>query len=67
VLDGIDTEEMGRFLDQEGIAVRAGHHCAQPTMDRFGVPGTARASLSLYNTCEELDKLAAAVCKALRR
>ncbi|HLE72192.1 MAG TPA: aminotransferase class V-fold PLP-dependent enzyme, partial [Vicinamibacteria bacterium] len=45
------------ILDQEGIAVRTGHHCAQPVMDRFGVPATARASLALYNTREEIDRL----------
>jgi cysteine desulfurase/selenocysteine lyase len=44
-------------LDQEGIAVRTGHHCAQPVMDRFGEPATARASFSFYNTREEVDAL----------
>jgi SufS family cysteine desulfurase len=64
VLDGVPTEDMGRYLDTEGIAVRAGHHCAQPTMKRFGVSGTVRPSLAFYNTCAELDALAAAVGKA---
>ena len=49
------------ILDQEGVAVRAGHHCAQPVMDRFGVPGTARASFSFYNTRDEVDRLVAAL------
>ncbi|MFP6605347.1 MAG: aminotransferase class V-fold PLP-dependent enzyme, partial [Myxococcota bacterium] len=51
------------ILDQEGVAVRAGHHCAQPLMERFGVAATTRASLSLYNTREEVDVLV----RALRR
>jgi cysteine desulfurase/selenocysteine lyase len=48
---------MGTVLDYEGIAVRTGHHCAQPVMDRFGVPATARVSLGVYNTREEIDAL----------
>ena len=61
LLKDIPAEEVGRLLDLEGFAVRAGHHCAQPTMDRFGVAGTVRASLALYNTFEEIDALAAAL------
>jgi len=57
VLDGIHPHDIGTILDQEGIAVRTGHHCAQPVMDRFGVPATARASLALYNTREDIDRL----------
>ncbi len=57
VLDGIHPHDVGTILDQEGIAVRTGHHCAQPVMDRFGVPATARASLALYNTREDIDRL----------
>jgi cysteine desulfurase/selenocysteine lyase len=57
VLDGVHPHDIGTILDQEGIAVRTGHHCAQPVMDRFGVPATARASLALYNTREEIDRL----------
>ena len=64
VLDGVRTEDMGRYLDHEGIAVRAGHHCAQPTMRRFGVSSTVRPSLAFYNTHAEIDALAAAVRKA---
>ena len=57
VIDGLRTEEIGAALDQEGIAVRAGHHCAQPILRRFGVETSVRASLALYNTCEDLDAL----------
>jgi cysteine desulfurase/selenocysteine lyase len=67
VTDDIPPEEMGKILDQEGIAVRAGHHCAQPTMDRFGLEATVRPSLALYNTHEEVERLARAVRRALRR
>lgn len=58
VLGGIHPHDVGTILDQEGIAIRTGHHCAQPLMERFGVPATARASLALYNTMEEMDALA---------
>jgi cysteine desulfurase/selenocysteine lyase len=61
VIDGVHAHDVGTILDQEGVAVRAGHHCAQPVMDRFGVPGTARASFSFYNTREEVDRLVAAI------
>jgi cysteine desulfurase/selenocysteine lyase len=54
---------VGTVLDQEGIAVRTGHHCAQPLMERFGVPATVRASLSFYNTKQEIDALAAGLEK----
>ena len=57
VVDGVHAHDVGTILDREGIAVRAGHHCAMPVMARFGVPATARASLALYNTREELDAL----------
>jgi cysteine desulfurase / selenocysteine lyase len=63
-LDGIKPEEVGKFLDREGIAVRAGHHCAQPTMQRYGVTGMVRPSLAFYNTYDEMDALAVAVYKA---
>ena len=56
-LEGIHPHDVGTILDQDGIAVRTGHHCAQPVMDRFGLPATARASLALYNTREEIDIL----------
>ena len=57
VLEDAHAHDIGTILDQEGIAVRTGHHCAQPAMDRFGVPATARASLALYNTKDDLDAL----------
>ena len=63
VLEGVHPHDVGTVLDQEGIAIRTGHHCAQPLMQRFGVPATARASLALYNTTEEMDVLAAGVYK----
>jgi cysteine desulfurase/selenocysteine lyase len=61
VLDGFKTEDLGAALNLEGIAVRSGHHCAQPILRRFGLEATVRASLALYNTCEELDALVAAI------
>lgn len=60
------TEEIGKLLDQEGIAVRAGHHCSQPSLRRFGLETTVRPSLSLYNTCEEVDRLVAAIKRIAR-
>jgi cysteine desulfurase/selenocysteine lyase len=57
VLEGVHPHDMGTVLDYEGIALRTGHHCAQPVMDRFGVPATARVSLGVYNTREEIDAL----------
>ena len=57
VMDGLHPHDVGTVLDQEGIAVRTGHHCAQPLMDRFEVPATTRASLAFYNTFEEVDAL----------
>ena len=61
VLEGVHPHDVGTILDREGVAVRAGHHCAQPVMERFGVSATTRASLAFYNTKEEIDALAAAV------
>ncbi len=61
VLPNRRTEDVGRLLDQEGIAVRAGHHCAQPSLRRFGVESTVRPSLSIYNTPGEVDRLVAAL------
>ncbi|MEQ8766693.1 MAG: cysteine desulfurase [Planctomycetota bacterium] len=57
-LEGVHPHDIGTILDQQGIAVRAGHHCAQPVMDFFGVPATARASFALYNTKEDIEALA---------
>jgi cysteine desulfurase/selenocysteine lyase len=57
VMDGVHPHDIGTILDQEGIAIRTGHHCAQPVMTRFGLDATARASFGLYNTKEEIDAL----------
>lgn len=65
VVDEVHPHDIGTILDQEGIAIRAGHHCAQPLMQRFGVPATARASFAFYNTKEEADKLADAIEKVI--
>jgi cysteine desulfurase/selenocysteine lyase len=59
VLDDVHPHDVGTILDQEGIALRTGHHCAQPLMERFGVPATARASFALYNTRSDVDALVA--------
>src|SRR5437762_99045 len=65
VIDGIHPHDIGTILDQEGIAVRAGHHCAQPVMQRFNVPATARASFAFYNTKQEVDVLVGAIEKVI--
>ncbi|MFN8008147.1 MAG: cysteine desulfurase [Terriglobia bacterium] len=65
LLDEIHPHDIGTILDQEGIAIRAGHHCAQPVMDRYGVPATARASFAFYNTKEEIDVLVEGLRKVL--
>jgi len=62
-LDRVHPHDIGQILDQEGVAVRTGHHCAQPVMDRFQVPATARASFAFYNTLAEVDALVAALGK----
>ncbi len=62
-LDNVHPHDAATILDGEGIAVRAGHHCAQPLMQRFGVPATLRASFAFYNTHEEVDALVAAIRK----
>ena len=62
----IHPHDLASILDLEGIAIRAGHHCAQPLMDHYGVPATARASFYVYNTEDEVDKLAEALLKAQR-
>jgi cysteine desulfurase / selenocysteine lyase len=66
VVEGVHPHDVGTVLDGEGVAIRAGHHCAQPLMERFGVPATARASLGLYNHGEDLERLAAALREAIR-
>lgn len=65
-LEGIHPHDIGSLLDDEGVAIRAGHHCAQPVMQRFGVPATARASLSFYNQESDIDALVAAIEKTQR-
>jgi len=62
-MEGVHPHDIGQILDQEGVAVRTGHHCAQPVMDRFGVPATTRASFAFYNTMAEVDVLVAALAK----
>ena len=64
VLDGVHAHDLGTILDQQGVAIRAGHHCAMPVMQRFAVPATARASMAFYNTRAELETLAAAIERA---
>ncbi|HMC88814.1 MAG TPA: aminotransferase class V-fold PLP-dependent enzyme, partial [Gemmataceae bacterium] len=63
VMDNAHPHDIGQILDQEGVAIRTGHHCCQPVMDRFGVPATARASLGIYNTKEDIDALVAGLHK----
>jgi len=62
-LDGIHPHDIGTIVDREGVAIRVGHHCAQPLMDRFCVPATARASMGLYNTTDDIDVLVRALAK----
>jgi cysteine desulfurase/selenocysteine lyase len=64
VVEGIHAHDLGQILDDEGVAIRVGHHCAWPLHRRFGVAATARASFALYNTVDEVDKMVAAVRKA---
>ena len=63
VLEGVHAHDIGTIVDTEGVAIRTGHHCTQPVMDRLGVPATARASLALYNTTGEIDQLVAALAR----
>ncbi|HTM34486.1 MAG TPA: cysteine desulfurase [Vicinamibacterales bacterium] len=64
VMDNIHPHDLGTIVDREGVAIRTGQHCAQPVMDRLGIPATARASLAMYNTRQEIDALVAALHKA---
>jgi cysteine desulfurase/selenocysteine lyase len=66
VMDGVHPHDIGTIVDREGVAIRTGHHCAQPVMDRFGVPATARASLAMYNTRAEVDALVDALARVRR-
>jgi cysteine desulfurase/selenocysteine lyase len=63
VMDGVHPHDIGTIVDREGVAIRTGHHCAQPVMDRLGVPATARASFALYNTAADVDALAASLAR----
>jgi cysteine desulfurase / selenocysteine lyase len=63
VIEGVHPHDIGTILDQEGIAIRTGHHCSQPVMERFGIPATARASFAVYNTLEEVDALVRGIGK----
>ena len=65
-MTGIHHLDAGTLLDRLGIAVRTGHHCAQPLMDRLGIPGTVRASFGLYNTRDDVDRLIAALHQVRR-
>ncbi len=65
VLDAVHPHDIGTMLDAEGVAIRAGHHCAQPVMQHYGVPATARASFAMYNTFQEIDVLAEAIVKTI--
>jgi cysteine desulfurase/selenocysteine lyase len=66
VVENLHPHDLGSILDHDGIAVRTGHHCAQPVMDRFGIPATVRASFAVYNTTSEIDALAEGIEKAKR-
>ncbi|MFV0276868.1 MAG: cysteine desulfurase, partial [Parahaliea sp.] len=66
VLDGVHPADLGMLLDQQGIAVRTGHHCAQPLMDHYRMPGTVRASYALYNTAQEVERLFECIHRARR-
>jgi cysteine desulfurase/selenocysteine lyase len=63
VIEGVHPHDIGTILDQQGIAIRTGHHCSQPIMERFGIPATARASFAAYNTRREIDALVVGIEK----
>ena len=65
IVDGIHPQDLGLLLDSQGVAVRTGHHCAMPVMQHFDIPGTVRASLSIYNTTQDVDKFIEALAKAI--
>jgi len=66
LIDGLHPSDIGTLLDQQGIGIRTGHHCAMPLMDHFKVPGTARASFAFYNTQQEVETLFSALAKIQR-
>jgi cysteine desulfurase/selenocysteine lyase len=61
VIDGVHPHDVGTLLNEDGVAIRTGHHCAQPVMQRFGIPATSRASFAFYNTMAEVDALVASI------
>jgi cysteine desulfurase/selenocysteine lyase len=65
LIEGAHPHDIGSILDQQGIAIRAGHHCAQPVMERYGIPATARASFAFYNTKSDVDTLVVGIHKVL--
>jgi cysteine desulfurase / selenocysteine lyase len=66
VVEGVHPQDLGILLDNQGVAVRTGHHCTQPLMNRFGIPGTTRASFAMYNTKDEIDVMISALNKAIK-
>ena len=64
-MDGVHPHDIGTILDTEGVAIRTGHHCTQPLMERFQIPATARASLAFYNTREDIDVLVKAIDRVI--
>lgn len=66
VVEGVHPQDLGILLDNQGVAVRTGHHCTQPLMNRFGIPGTTRASFAMYNTKDEIDVMIAALNKSIK-
>jgi cysteine desulfurase/selenocysteine lyase len=66
IINNIHPQDVGVLLDNQGIAVRTGHHCTQPLMNRFQIPGTIRASFAMYNTKEEVDRLIAGIKKSIK-
>jgi cysteine desulfurase/selenocysteine lyase len=66
VVEGTHPYDIGTLLDSQGIAVRTGHHCTQPLMERYGIPGTVRASFGAYNTLQEVDTFVAGTVRAVR-
>ena len=66
IIDGIHPHDIGQFFDQDGIAIRAGHHCAQPVMERYGIPATARASFGMYNKFSDVDRLINSIKNVIR-
>jgi cysteine desulfurase/selenocysteine lyase len=66
VIKNIHPQDLGVLLDNQGIAVRTGHHCTEPLMNRFGIPGTVRASFAMYNTKEEVDRLVEGIKKSIK-